>query len=158
MAVAYRCKNTVFAATSGAKTALLVAAPAGHGLELIEWSISFDGVTATAVPATVDIGYVTLGAAGTAGGSPPSPVQCRGRTTAGSAPTVTHNYTAEPTTYVVLDSKFISPNGGVYVYGLPAARELECDASGGTNKSFAIRVNVTANVNVLCGMEVEAVG
>lgn len=158
MAVGYRCKNTVFAATAGAKTALVVAAPAGHGLELIEWSISFDGVTASAVPATVDVGYLTLAGAGTAGGSPPSPVQVRGKTTSGSAPTVTHNYTAEPTTYVVLDSKFISPNGGVYVYGLPLGREWESEASGGTNKAFAIRVNVTANVNVLVGMEVEAVG
>lgn len=155
--VAFRCKNTAFAMTAGAKTALVVASPSQHGLSLTEWSISFDGVTASAVPATVDICQLTLAGAGTAGGSPPAAVQVRGRSGA-TAPTVTHNYTAEPTTITVIDSKYISPNGGVYVYPLPLGREFECDASGGTIKALAIRVNVTANVNVIVGMEVESLG
>lgn len=153
--VAYRCKNLVFAATAGAKTALVVAAPAGYGLKLSEWSISFDGVTSSAVPATVEFCTLTLAGAGTPAASPPAAIQCRGRAFAGNTPVVTHNYTVEPSVIAVLDPKFISPNGGVFIYPMSLGKEFEVDSSGGTLLAFAIRVNVSANVNVLCGMEVQ---
>lgn len=154
---AFVCRNLVFSAASGAKTVLVVASPSQHGLSLVEFGISFDGVTASAVPATVELTQLTLGAAGTPAASPPAAVQVRGRTGA-TAPTVTHNYTVEPTTHTVIRQFFVSPNGGLFVYPLPLGRELECDASGGTIKSLAIRINTTATVNVLAYMEVEALG
>src|SRR6185369_11743562 len=95
---AFVCRNLVFSATAGAKTVLVVASPSQHGLSLVEFGISFDGVTASAVPALVELTQLTLGAAGTPAASPPAAVQVRGRTGA-TAPTVTHNYTGEPTTH-----------------------------------------------------------
>jgi hypothetical protein len=154
---AFACRNTVFSAATGAKTVLVVASPSQHGLALVELAVSFDGVTATAVPATVELTQLTLGGTGTAGGSPVAGVQVRGRTGA-TAPTVTHNYTSEPTTHTVIRQWFVSPNGGALIYPLPLGREVECDASGGTIKSLALRINTSATVNVLAYMEVEAVG
>lgn len=157
-AVAYVTKNTVFAATAGAKTVLNTIAPAGHGLSLIEFGVSFDGVTASAVPAVVELCSSTQAGAGTSAGSVPTVLQTRGRATGGSAPTAGHNYTAEPTTLTVLRQWYVSPNNGILQYGVPLGREIECDSSGGTAKALALRVNVSANVNVLAWMEVEAVG
>src|SRR3990172_8397081 len=87
---------TVFAATAGAKTALMAIAPAGHGLALAGIEISMDGVTSSAVPALVEIVQSTQATAGTSGLSP-TITQIRGRLTSGSAPTGGSNYTAEPT-------------------------------------------------------------
>lgn len=157
-AVAYVTKNLAFAATAGAKTALNTIAPAGHGLSLVELGVTFDGVTASAVPAVVELCSSTQAGAGTSAGSTPTVLQARGRSTGGSAPTAGHNFTVEPTTLTVLRQWYVSPNNGMLIYPVPLGREIEIDSSGGTAKALAIRVNVTANVNVLAYMEVEAVG
>lgn len=147
-------KNTAFAMTTGAKTVLNVIAPAADGLVLVEFGISFDGVTASAVPATVELCQSTQATAGTAG-SAPTPVQIRGRTlTGGSVPTAGCNYTAEPTTLTVLKQWYVSPTSGLIIQ-FPLGREAEGDPSGGTIKALCLRVNVTANVNCLAYMEVE---
>lgn len=155
---AYVAKNLTFSAATGAKTALNVIAPAGHGLALVEFGISFAGVTASDVPAVVELCTSTQGAAGTSAGSVPTVVQTRGRATGGSAPTAGHNYTAEPTTLVSIRQWYVSPNGGVLIYPVPLGREVECDSSGGTIKALCLRVNTTATVSLLAYMEVEAVG
>lgn len=155
---AYVCRNLVFAAPAAAHTVLNAISPAGHGLSLVELGISFDGVTASAVPVTVELCQSTQGAAGTGAASPPAAVQTRGRGTGGSAPTVAHNFTAEPTTLTVIRQWFVSPNGGLFIYPLPLGREVECDASGGTIKALALRITPPATVNCLAYMEVEAAG
>lgn len=157
-AAAYYCANLVFATGTAVHTNLNVIAPAGHGLCLTEFGISFDGVTASAVPVLVEIGTGTQGAAGTGAASPPTPVLVRGRATGGSAPTEAHNFTAEPTTQTVLRQWLISPNGGLFVYPLPLGREIECDSSAGTAKALFCRVTSAATVNSRCYMEVEALG
>jgi hypothetical protein len=157
-AAAYVARNLVFAAPAAVHTVLNVIAPAGHGLALTEVAVSFDGVTATAVPITVELCQSTQGAAGTPAASPPTPVQVRGRSTGGSAPTSGHNYTGEPTTLTVIRQWFITPVGGLMVYPLPLGREIECDSSGGTVKALALRITPGAIVNCLAYMEVEAVG
>lgn len=157
-AAAYVTQNLVFSAATGLKTVLNTIAPAGHGLSLVEFGISFDGVTASAVPAVVQICQSTQAGAGTGAASFPTPVQVRGVATGGSAPTGAHNYTAEPTTLTVIRQWFVSPNGGLFVYPVPLGREIECHSSGGTIKALCIRINTTATVNCLAYMEVEALG
>lgn len=157
-ACAYYCANLVFATGTAVHTNLNVLPPAGHGLSLTEFGISFDGVTASAVPVLVEIGTGTQAVAGTGAASPPTPVQVRGRTTTGQAPTSAHNFTAEPTVQTVLRQWLISPNGGLFVYPLPLGREIECDSSGGTAKALFARVTGAATVNSRCYMEVEALG
>lgn len=149
--------GTPFAMTAGAKTFMMAIAPAGHGLALTEFSVSFDGVTSSAVPALVELVSSTQAGAGTSGVTP-TITQVRGRTTSGSAPTGGGNYTAEPTVLVSLKRWYIPQYNGVFVLQLPLGREIECDSSGGTIKGLGIRINVTANVNVVGYMEVEAVG
>lgn len=150
-------QGTVFAMTTAAKTMLNSIAPAGHGLALTEFGLSFDGVTAAAVPATIDLVSSTQGAAGTSGVTP-TITQVRGRGTGGSAPTGGSNYTAEPTTLVNLKRWYVPQFMGQFVYQAPLGREVECDSSAGTIKALALRGNVSANVNELGYMEVEAVG
>ena len=149
--------GTPFAATAGAKTLLMAISPAGHGLAMVEFSISMDGVTSTAVPATLDIVQSTQAGAGTSGVAP-TITQVRGRLTTGSAPTGGSNYTAEPTTLTIVKRFYVPQYMGLFVYQFPLGREIECDSSGGTIKGLGIRINVSAAVNVMAYMEVEALG
>lgn len=148
---------SAFAATAGAKTALLVLAGANSGLLVVEFGISFDGVTASAVPALVELVSTTAATAGTSGETP-TITQNRGRVTGGEAPTGGSKYSAEPTVLVRHKAWYVSPNGGILVVQFPLGREPETDDSGGTIRGYGIRVNVSANVNVMSYMEVEKNG
>jgi hypothetical protein len=149
----YVAQNTVFSAATGAKTVLNVIAGANQPVQIVEWGISFDGVTSSAVPATVNLCQSTQGAAGTVGGSPPAVVQLTGRPITAQF-TVAHNYTAEPTTLTVIEQFFVSQYNGMFVRQYPQGQEPETDLSGGTVKALALRVNTTATVNVLAYMKV----
>lgn len=144
----YVAKNTVFSAATGAKTALNVIAGANNFISVIEFGISFDGVTSSAVPATVDIFTSTQAGAGTPGSSP-TPIQTTGRTKTIQA-TSGINYTAEPTTLTAIESFFVPQFMGLFVKQYPLGQEPETDTSGGTVKGIGIRVNTTATVNVFC--------
>lgn len=148
---------TPFSAATGVKTALMAIAPAGHGLSLVSFSISFDGVTASAVPALCEIVQSTQATAGTSGVTP-TITQIRGRLTSGSAPTGGSNYTAEPTVLTRIDAFYIPQFMGTYTIQLPMGREYECDSSGGTIKGIGLRINTSATVNFVGRLEVEALG
>ena len=149
--------GTPFSAATGAKTVLMAIAPAGHGLALTEIGVSMDGVTASAVPALVEIVTSTQGAAGTSGVSP-TITQIRGRTTGGSSPTGGSNYSGEPTTLVSVKRWYVPQFNGLLDIQFPLGREIECDSSAGTLKGLGIRITTSATVNVVAHMEVEAVG
>jgi hypothetical protein len=148
MDAVYVARNTVFAMTTGAKTVLNVIAGANQPVVILEWGISFDGVTATAVPATVELCQSTQATAGTSAGSVPAIVQVGGRAIT-AQPTSGHNYTAEPTALTVIEQFFVPQFMGVFVKQYPMGLEVDTDLSGGTVKALAIRANVTANVNAL---------
>jgi len=158
MAVAYSlASSATFAATAGAKTLLMAIAPAGHGLEMVTFSVSMDGVTATAVPAIFEVVQSTQAGAGTSGATP-TITQVRGRTSSGSAPTGGGNYSAEPTVLTVIRTYYVPQFMGTFDRDLPLGRGLECDSSGGTVKAIGLRINVSANVNVRGFIEVESIG
>ncbi len=158
ISAAYRLvTGTPFAMTTGAKSTLFAIAPAGHGLAITAFGVSFDGVTATAVPALVEIVTSTQAGAGTSGVAP-TITQIRGRTSGGSAPTGGSNYTVEPTTLVSVERYYQPQFMGSFTLQYPLGREIESDSSGGTIKALGIRINVSANVNCVAWMEVEAVG
>lgn len=155
---AYTLQSTTpFAAPAAVHCFLMAISPAGHGLALPEWSISFDGVSASAVPVLVELVNSTQAGAGTAGVSTVI-TQIRGRATTGSAPTMGGNYTAEPTTLVSLRRYYVPAFMGTFVYQAPLGREPECDSSGGTIKALGIRITPPATVNAVGYMEVEANG
>jgi hypothetical protein len=148
MDAVYVSRNTVFAATTGAKTVLNVIAGAAQAVTVFEWGVSFDGVTASAVPATVELCQSTQATAGTSAASVPAIVQVGGRAIT-AQPTAGHNYTAEPTALTVIEQKFIPQFMGTYEKQYPLGLEADTDLSGGTVKAVAIRINVTASCNCL---------
>ena len=149
--------ETPFAATAGAKTALMVIAPANSGLVVVEMGISFDGVTSSAVPAVVELVSSTQATAGTPTGTV-TVTQIRGRVTGGEAPTAGGRYSAEPTLLVRHRVWYVPQYMGLLVVQFPLGREPETDDSGGTIRAYGIRVNVSANVNCLAYMETEKNG
>lgn len=113
----------------------------------------FDGVTASAVPVTVELCSSTQGAAGTSTAF--TPLQCRGWPPAAAVSTAGVNYTAEPTTLVVVKHWYVSPTSGMLVQ-MPLGREvagLITAATGG--KGWALRLTAPAAVNYKCYYEIE---
>lgn len=138
-------------AAAAAKTVLNLIAPATFGLELIEYSVGFDGVTGAAAPVLVEICQSTQVGAGTPAASPPTPVQYAGRPIAHGI-TTGHAYTAEPTVLTVVDQILVDPYKGLFVFPFPAGDETESDTSGGTIKALCLRCTAPAIVNVRAEM------
>lgn len=148
--------GTPFAATTGAKTALNIIAGANQAVFLKAVTLSTDGIGGAAVPATVDICQSTQGAAGTAGVSP-TPVQVSGRTLAAQA-TAGGNYSAEPTALTSVEKFYFAQFMGLNKFELPFGSEYETDFSGGTIRALALRINVSASVNVLVSFRFILIG
>lgn len=141
----YVSKNTVFAATVGAKTALKLITPATFNIKILEIGISTDGVTASAVPATVDLFTSDETTAGTSVGTPVT-TQIKGAIVAHGL-TVGQNFSAEGTTYTIIKSLFVPQVMGLVVLQNPLG--LEEQSPAGLADSIGLRINVTAPVNLL---------
>lgn len=136
-----------------AKTVLGVKAHANSSLDLLNVTVGFDGVTASAVPAYVELCYCTwaTNAPGTNSTTLASPAitQTVGRVlTAGF--TAAHTWTAgnEPTTLTVIDNQVLTPNGGLLKWQFPLGTEPDCALGEG----FALRLKAAAAVNVVATM------
>ena len=150
MDAVYVSRNTVFAATAGAKTVLKLITPTGFYLKVHEIKVSTDGVTATAVPATLEWGTSDETTAGTSVGSPVT-TQIKGRTQA-SGITLGQNFSAEGTTYTIHDGIFLPQFMGLVAIQNPLGLENASPGSDAAD-SFFLRINVTANVNVLASIK-----
>jgi hypothetical protein len=144
----YVTRNTVFAATAGAKTVLKLITPTTFSLEILEFALFTDGVTATAVPATWDLFISDETTAGTGTGTAVT-TQISGAAQAHGL-TVGQNFSAEGTTYTIVKSGYIPQFMGSLILQHPLGNEVESPA--GTADSIGLRINVTANVNVLAWM------
>jgi len=149
MDAVYISRNTVFAATTGAKTVLKLISPTGYGLKIHEIKVSMDGVTPSAVPATVDWGTSDETTAGTSAGSPVT-TQIKGRDQAHGI-TLGQNFSAEGTTYTIHDHVFVPQFMGLLILQNPLG--LENQSPAGAADSFFLRINVSANVNVLASIK-----
>lgn len=149
MDAVYVTRNTVFAATAGAKTVLKLVTPSTFQIKVHEIKVSFDGVTASAVPATVEWGTSDETTAGTGAGTAVT-TQVKGRTQANGL-TVTQNHSAEGTTYTIQDGLFVPQFMGLFVLQFPLG--LESASPSDAADSFLIRVNVSANVNCLASIK-----
>jgi hypothetical protein len=127
-----------------AKTLVNIIAGATTAPLITEMSAGFDGVTASAVPVLVELGYSTQATAGTPGTSP-TPTVIRGKGT--SVCTAAESYSVEPTVLAAFKQWLVTPNGGLLVIQFPLGREPTGDLSGGTNKAVFLRCNAPANVN-----------
>jgi hypothetical protein len=149
MDAVYVTRNTVFAAVAGAKTVLKLVTPTPFAIKIHEIKVSTDGVTATAVPATLDWGTSDETTAGTGVGSAVT-TQIKGAAQAHGL-TVTQNHSAEGTTYTVHDHIFLPQFMGLVILQNPLG--LENQSPAGAADSFFLRINVSANVNVLASIK-----
>lgn len=149
MDAVYITRNTVFAATAGAKTLLKLITPSSFNIKIHELKLSTDGVTATAVPATVEWGTSDETTAGTQVGTAVT-TQIKGRAQAHGL-TVGQNFSAEGTTYTIQEGIFVPQFMGQLILQNPLG--LENESPGDAADSFLVRINVTANVNILCSVK-----
>lgn len=145
----YITRNTVFAATAGAKTVLKLITPTAFKIEILEMALFLDGVSASAVPATWDLFTSDETTAGTGGGTAVT-TQIKGRTQAHGL-TVGQNFTVEGTTYTAVKSGFVPQFMGSLVLPNPLGTEEESPSDAAD--SIGLRINVTANVNVLAWLK-----
>ena len=145
MDAVYVTRNTVFSATTGAKTILKLITPTSFNIKIHEIGVSLDGVTSSAVPATFEWGTSDEATAGTQVGTAVT-TQIKGAALAHGL-TVGQNFSAEGTTYVIHAGLFVPQFMGVLVLQNPLG--LEPVSPAGTADSFFLRINTTATVNVL---------
>lgn len=136
-----------------ARSVLGVKAHANSGLLIKAFAVSFDGVTASAVPVLVEICYSTFAtqSPGTASTSV-TPAQIYGRTAAAGF-TAGKTWTTEPTVLTVQKEFLIPADKGVILYQYPLGQEPDCALAEG----FVIRCNAPAAVNVRATMDVERI-
>lgn len=143
---------TLTAAT--AKTVLFVVAPSGFGMDLKKWRVSFDGVTASAVPVFVELCTLTAASNVTPGTGNTNAnallTQIYGRAITVGA-TAGHTCTSEPTVLAAVEGTNMTPNGGVLFYDYPLGDTPDNDVS----KGFAIRCTAPAGVAVRASMTFE---
>jgi hypothetical protein len=151
MAARYTVETTGDVALSAAtaKTILSVICAANAPLRLTEIGVSFDGVTATAEPVTVELCSSTQATAGTS--TSQTPVQTGGPTRTAQAGGA-RNYTAEPTVLTVLKRWLVRADGGLLVLQFPLGREPEQVT---TADALCIRCTAPATVNAQAYIEFE---
>lgn len=154
-AVGYSCttEGAVALSAATAKTIIGVKAHANSGLQLKGFMVAFDGVTASAVPVLVEVGYITWASNSPGTNSTSTTVrQTYGRSlTAGF--TSGKTWTSEPTVITVFKEFLLAPDKGVIAYQWPLGQEPDCALAEG----FVIRCTAPATVNVRATMDVERV-
>ena len=115
---------------------------------LVEFSVSFDGVTASAVPVLVELISSTTGTAGTPRATLAAGKQERGWPAQTSQTTAGDTYSAEPGTQLVNRKWYLTPNGGLMVIQLPLGREATGIVTATTDgKAWGLRCTAPATVN-----------
>jgi hypothetical protein len=141
-------EGVVALAAATAKTVLSVTAPATHGVDLIAWSISFDGTTSSAASVLVEICQFTAATAGTSTAVTVDTRYGRVITWGGSA---AKNYTAEPTVITPWASILLDPYKSHYARDYALGQTPDSPASQG----FLIRCTAPAVVNCRAIMRFE---
>ena len=147
-------EGAVALAATTAKTIVGAKAHANSGLQLKGFTISFDGVTASAVPVLVEVLYATwaTNSPGTNSTST-TPRQLYGRVLAAGF-TSGKNWTTEPTALTPAFPEFtLAPDKGTFSYQFPLGQEPDCALAEG----FVIRCNAPAIVNVRGGLHLERI-
>lgn len=148
LAIAPGAEVALVAAT--AKSVIKVIAAANLGLELVEWGVSFDGVSVTGEPVLVELLGMSTAGAGTSGGTITTTYDAttgQVKVLNGAAWTpqlvATYGYTAEPTAVnAQYDVQEVHPQAG-YRYIFPLKQETIIPAAG----IVVIRCKAAAAVN-----------
>jgi hypothetical protein len=150
---AHVTEGAVALAAATAKTVIGAKAGSAAGLSWTYFNLAFDGVTASAIPVTVELCRCTFGANSPGTNSTGTTEQQEyGRVLAADW-TGGRNWTTEPTTISVLGEGLLTPNGGLVMYDDPLGTEPDCALGEG----FAIRLTAPAVVNVRGGQKLKRV-
>lgn len=135
-----------------AKTVLMLIASTANQPSWVEAQVSFDGVSASAVPVLVEWISSTQATAGT--NTAQTPKQIRGWPGQPSQTSAAVNYTAEGTTYEAFKKRLLTPNGGLLVIQQPMGREPTGIITATTQfKGMGFRLTAPAGVN--CHVDAE---
>lgn len=146
--------SAVALAAATAKTVLMVICPSSFGIDLKKLEIGFDGVTASAVPALVELvtstnaTNSTPGTANTSESSNITQIYGRSITTGFTAFSAS---TSEPTVLTVIRRFLLTPAGGLVMYDYPLGDTPDTAVSAG----IGLRVTAPAVVNVRAGLVFE---
>lgn len=144
----FTTEGAVALSAGAAKTVIGIKSHANFGLDLKKFRLSFDGVTASAVPVLWELCYCTWATNGPGTNSTSVTISgVYGRTTTVGA-TAAKTWTTEPTTLTVIDSDLLTPNGGLLIYDWPLGDTPDCALAEG----FALRLNAPAAVNARASM------
>lgn len=144
--------STALAAAT-VKSVLGIRAGAAFGLQLKYYEISFDGVTASAVPVYVEIGYCTFATnstPGTANTNLNSAITQRTGRTLTNGMTAMGAWTSEPTVITTFIDLWLDPNKGAILYDFPLGDEPD----SALNEGFVIRCTAPAAVNIRTSLRV----
>lgn len=150
MAAGYAITSgAAFAVTVGAKTLLNLISPASAAPPtLVEFGVSTDGVTSSAVPMLLELCASTQATAGTPG-TVGTITQIRGYGGATAGATVSGQYSAEPTVLTAIKQWFVPAFMGLFTIQFPLGREaVGFDTASTSMKGIALRVSAPAAVNV----------
>lgn len=136
---AYIKASALSAAT--AKHLIQVTSATTRRLRIVEYGVGFDGTSSTAVPVAVDLMRSTTAATGTSF----TPVLLMPDDVAAVATSLT-NCSAEPTSGDILETSYLTPNGGLYVKQFPMGREPIVGTAAAAGR-IGIRCNAPAAVN-----------
>lgn len=123
---------------SDSKSLISVITASGGLARLTEWGCSMDGVTPTAIPATVDLMKSTQAGAGTQTGTP-TIVQIRGNARTVVA-TCGSKFTAEPTVLTAVKTWYLPEFVGSLVQQYPLNREPESSGLG----AYVVKITMSA--------------
>lgn len=139
-----------------AKTVVYLVSAAANQPAIVEIGVSFDGVTASAVPVLVELISSTTGTAGTPRAALAAGKQLRGWPAQTSQTTAADTYSAEPGTSLVNRKWYVSPNGGLWVMQFPLGREPTGIVTATTDaKAWGLRLTAPATVNAHAYIEWE---
>lgn len=133
-------------AAATAKSVIGAAAGADFGLSLLKYKISFDGVTASAIPVLVELCSYT----GAPTATSYTPIQDNGKVMAATNLLGFVNATVEPTGIISLDSFIVTPNSSTILYDMQYGDEPDVGFSVG----FCLRMTAPATVNVRASLTV----
>lgn len=154
MSAGYTITTTAAAvvlASGVAKSVVGVVMGTNAPLRIVEVGISFDGIGAAAVPATVNL----ISSAVTGTGTNAPPVQIRGQLRTVQA-TGAINYAVEPTPVVILKSWFVPVFNGTFAVQFPLGREMDTITT--TRPGLFLQVTAPAGVNARGYFEIEEGG
>lgn len=134
-----------------AKSIIGVRAGTAFGIDLKHFAVSFDGVTASAVPVLIEVCYATFATNAPGTASTSTTIDNRYGRASASGCTAAKAWTTEPTVLTGLGEFLLDPNKGVVFYDWPLGESPDTDL----NHGYVIRCNAPAAVNVRAAVRFE---